>query len=114
MAAAGDDALNARLTRIEKGLSALRQDVRRTRTELRKEFRTEIRTQVQGVETRMRVLIEDSRAETRTLFDGLRGMIERLDARLDEMNRSWKATDADREKVLADHTRRIVALERSR
>ena len=48
------------------------------------------------------------------LFDGLRGMIERLDARLDEMNRSWKATDADREKVLADHTRRIVALERSR
>jgi hypothetical protein len=39
-------------------------------------------------------------------------MIERLDDRLEEMNRSWKATDADREKVLANHARRITALER--
>jgi hypothetical protein len=60
----------------------------------------------------MRVLIEESRAETRTLLDGLRGMIGRLDGRLEEMNRSWKATDADREKVLANHARRITALER--
>jgi hypothetical protein len=112
MTTPGDDVLNARLTKIEKGLSAVRQDVRRLRTELRREFRTELRTQVQGVESRMRVLIEESRAETRTLFDGLRGIIERLDDRLEEMNRSWKATDADREKVLANHARRITALER--
>ena len=112
MGPAGDDALNARLTKIEKGLSAVRQDVRRLRTDLRREFRTAIRTEIEGVETRMRVLIEESRAETRTLFDGLRGLIERLDGRLEEMNRSWKATDADREKVLADHARRIVVLER--
>jgi hypothetical protein len=108
MTVRGDDAVNARLTKIEKGLSALRQDVRRVRTELRGEFHTGI----QGVETRLRVLIEESRAETRTLFDGLRAMIERLDTRMDEMNRSLKATDADREKVLADHGRRLTALER--
>ena len=112
MTTPGEDVVNARLTKIEKGLSALRQDVRRVRTELRKEFRTEIRTGIQGAETRLRILIEESRAETRTLFDGLRGMIERLDARMEEMNRSWKATDADREKVLANHARRITALER--
>jgi hypothetical protein len=62
----------------------------------------------------MRVLFEESRAEARTLFDGLRGMIERMDGRLEQMNRSRKATDADRQKVLANHGRRIPALERRR
>lgn len=112
MAALGDDVLNARLTKIEKRLSAMERGIGRLRTELRTKFRTEIRAEIQGSATRMRVLIEESRAETRTLFDGLGGMIERLDNRLEEMNRAWQAKDADRGKVLANHARRITALER--
>ncbi|MDH4065990.1 MAG: hypothetical protein OEW19_16445 [Acidobacteriota bacterium] len=96
--------MNARLTKIESGLSAMRRDFR--------SLRKDVSIDVQRVETRLRVLIEESRAETRTLFDGLRGMIERLDGRLEEMNRSWKTADGDREKALANHARRITTLER--
>jgi len=103
MALPGDDAMNARLTKIEKGLSAVQQDVRR----LRKEHPRDL----QALETRLRVLIEESRAEARTMFDGLRGMLERIEVRLEDMDRSRKAVDADRGKVLADHARRITVLE---
>ncbi|MEW6322138.1 MAG: hypothetical protein AB1635_13755 [Acidobacteriota bacterium] len=102
MAVPGDDAMQARLTKIEKRLSALTQDVRRHRNE------------TQSSESRLRVLIEEARTEARVMFDGVKGMLERIEERLDGMERYWKATDADRQKVLADHGRRITLLERRR
>ena len=127
MAASWDEGMPERLVKVEVAVRevqgdvrvlqgdvhVLQEDVRELKGDVReiKGDVRELRGEIASVESRLRTLIEDTRDDMKKMSEGLGGVLERIEHRMESMCEYWRTAHADHEVALRDHAARIVALE---